>query len=125
MRDAGDRQLRGNVVVVTGAAGGMGSEIAAWLARFGARVYGIDVSAGGSSPDGVTTVSCDLTDPDAVRRIAAEVLGVTGRVDLPVNTAGLVSATRPMETIGDDELGPADGSRTASPERRWTSTAET
>lgn len=95
--------FEGKVAVVTGASGGMGSAVAARLAGLGAAVHGVDVSTKGTSLDGVTTAVCDITDPGAVRRTAAEILGAEGRVDFLVNAAGLVSTTRPVETIGDDE----------------------
>lgn len=91
------------VAVVTGAAGGMGSEIAARLAGLGATVHGVDVSTRDSSPDGVRMAVCDITDPEAVRRSATEIVRSAGRIDLLINAAGLVSAIRPVEAISDDE----------------------
>lgn len=94
------------VAVVTGASGGMGSEIAIRLADSGATVYAVDMKANsenteGDSRRGIRSALCDITDANAVRQTAAEVVADAGRVDLLVNTAGLVSVTRPVETIAD------------------------
>ncbi|MET9327584.1 SDR family NAD(P)-dependent oxidoreductase [Tsukamurella sp. NPDC003166] len=93
--------FEGRVAVITGGAGGMGSEVAARLAAEGARAYAVDLRA--DDADGVSGVACDITDPGAVRAAGERILQDAGRVDFLVNAAGIVSTTRPVETIGDDE----------------------
>jgi len=77
-------------VVVTGAASGMGAAIAALFAQEGAKVAATDrVEAGGIRP-------LDVTDPDAITRVVAEVVADLGPVDILVNCAG-VSIPAPID----------------------------
>lgn len=77
-------------MVVTGAASGMGAAIAALFAQEGAKVAATDrVEAGGIRP-------LDVTDPDAITRVVAEVVADLGPVDILVNCAG-VSIPAPID----------------------------
>jgi 3-oxoacyl-[acyl-carrier protein] reductase len=94
----------GKIAVVTGARGGMGSEVAARLSHAGATVYAVDVVAASSDDQSsVVPLVCDIRDSRSVRQNAGEIMRRSGRIDLLVNAAGLVSVTRPMETIDDDD----------------------
>ncbi|MDZ4828160.1 MAG: SDR family oxidoreductase [Actinomycetota bacterium] len=84
------RSVQDQVVVVTGAASGMGAAIAALFAQEGAKVAATDrVEAGGIRP-------LDVTDPDAITRVVAEVVADLGPVDILVNCAG-VSIPAPID----------------------------
>ena len=73
------RPLEGHVVVVTGAARGIGAAIARVVARGGAIVVAVDVPASGQSLSAVanevggTALQLDITSPEAGARIAAHV----------------------------------------------------
>ncbi len=91
----------GKVAVVTGATGGMGQEVCARLGAAGATVVGIDLD---TRPDAVqAVVQCDIANPAEVREVASSIIKDAGRVDFLVNAAGVVSTTRPVETISDVE----------------------
>jgi 3alpha(or 20beta)-hydroxysteroid dehydrogenase len=79
------------VVVVTGAASGIGAAIATAAAAAGWLVHPVDVVAG----DGVTAL--DITDPDAWRACADRLRTAEGRVDGLVNCAGVTWRAR----VGD------------------------
>lgn len=86
----------GQRALVTGAASGLGSAVAAALARAGADVVLADIDSDGVGSlareltgDGcrAAPASVDVTDKDAVEAVARE-LAVAGGVDILVNSAG-------------------------------------
>ncbi|WP_269087305.1 SDR family NAD(P)-dependent oxidoreductase [Ornithinimicrobium sp. CNJ-824] len=89
-------------VVVTGSSRGVGAATARAFAARGDRVvvhyHGSEDLARdvlGSLPgEGHGLVQADLGDPAAVERLAAEAVGVLGRVDVLVNNAAMIVAPR-------------------------------
>ncbi|WP_320067304.1 3-oxoacyl-ACP reductase [Micromonospora sp. RTGN7] len=90
-----DRPLDSQVVLVTGAARGIGAALARVLARDGAQVVALDVPAAGdelaavANEIGATAVQLDLTAPDAPTRLADHLAGRHGHVDVVVHNAGI------------------------------------
>ncbi|MET8548823.1 3-oxoacyl-ACP reductase [Micromonospora zamorensis] len=90
-----DRPLDGQVVLVTGAARGIGAALARVLARDGAQVVALDIPAAGdalaavANDIGGTAVQLDLTAPDAPTRLADHLASRHGRVDVVVHNAGI------------------------------------
>lgn len=72
--------------MITGAKGGIGAATAALFAREGATVVGVDLAA--DSP-GDLALAADVTDPDAVEAMYAQVADRFGRVDILFNNAGI------------------------------------
>jgi NAD(P)-dependent dehydrogenase (short-subunit alcohol dehydrogenase family) len=91
-----DFRLDGKAALVTGGAAGIGAAIAAAYATKGARVAVVDLDEAGAAKtaSGLPTEShgfqCDVADPDSVRGTVDAVLDVFGRVDILVNSAGVV-----------------------------------
>jgi NAD(P)-dependent dehydrogenase (short-subunit alcohol dehydrogenase family) len=79
-------RVHGKVVVVTGAAGGIGAATSARLRAEGAHVVGIDVRP---TPDVDDAIVADVTDEDAVRGLYADVRERFGRIDVLFNNAGI------------------------------------
>lgn len=87
--------VRGRTTVITGAASGMGAEVARELDRRGARLALLDRNAEGLSAlaadltgSGHTTHVIDLTDDDAVFALAAEIEASHPHVQALVTCAG-------------------------------------
>ncbi len=95
----GESVLRpGHVAVVTGAGSGIGAALAAEFGALGGRVVLADVEAGALEgveaslrAKGVEALSVptDVSDPDAVARLAQTTLERFGRVDVLCNNAGV------------------------------------
>ena len=89
------RPLDGQVVLVTGAARGIGAALTRVLARDGAQVIALDIPASGdalaavANEVGGSAVQLDLTAPDAPNRLARHIADRSGRVDVVVHNAGI------------------------------------
>jgi 3-oxoacyl-[acyl-carrier protein] reductase len=85
----------GRVALVTGAARGIGAEIAQVLAREGAHVICLDVPAAGHDLAKVANkvrgeaLQLDLTAENAPDRLAQQIKGRRGHVDIVVHNAGI------------------------------------
>lgn len=100
-----DLGLNGKVVLVTGAARGIGLTSAQRFAAEGARVVLADRDAGtladaAASVPGARTVAADLTDDGAADRVLAATLIAFGCLDVLINNAGIsepapIAATTP------------------------------
>lgn len=77
------------VALVTGASSGIGLATAKALRDAGFRVYGTSRRAADERSDGVTMLSCDVTDDASVAKLVGDVLADAGRIDLLVNNAGM------------------------------------
>ena len=94
-REAARRTLRGQVAVVTGAAGAIGRAVARLFAGAGARVVLGDRR--GEAPDALVAelgaqaaaVECDVTRPEQVARLVGAARDRWQRLDVLVNVAGV------------------------------------
>lgn len=77
------------VALVTGAARGIGAEVADALARAGHQVVGCDLGEV-TSRDGVTMRTCDVSDPHAVEEMVSGIEDQHGHIEVLVNNAGIL-----------------------------------
>ena len=94
--------MDGQCAVITGAARGIGLEVAWALARAGAKVALVDLDEGPAerSAEGLRSagyeaisVAADVSDPDQVQRMADTIHQQLGRIDILVNNAGICPIT--------------------------------
>jgi 3-oxoacyl-[acyl-carrier protein] reductase len=94
------RSVAGQVVLVTGAASGMGRAIAEVFAAEGAQVAATDRNAG--DLPGTVNWRLDVTDQDAITDVVGEIVRTLGPIDVLVNCAGVsVPAPIDADTYGD------------------------
>ena len=88
-------------MIVTGAASGIGFEMARQFRDEGARVYAADLAPDGV-PEATTGVCVDVTDAGSVSAALALAVRETGRLDVLCNNAGASSTTDPVScTVGE------------------------
>jgi NADP-dependent 3-hydroxy acid dehydrogenase YdfG len=98
-----------NVVVITGASGGIGEAVAVALAQRGASV--VLVARRQQALDSVAkrcggrahAIVGDVTVRDDVRRVVGETLSRFGRIDVWINNVGQ-GITRPPSELTDDDI---------------------
>lgn len=107
-----ERELEGQVAIVTGAARAIGRETAETLAARGAAVVSIDLLPADATVAAIEArggralaITGDVTDEISVARAVDSVLEAYGRVDVLVNNAGLFAGIerRPFWEIELDE----------------------
>ena len=81
--------LDGKVTVITGGASGIGAAIASAYAAKGAKVVILDLTVA-SEPGDVAAFACDVTDQASVVAAVDQVMQLQGRIDVLVNSAGVV-----------------------------------
>lgn len=100
------KHLKGAVALVTGAAMGMGKQLAGMLLDEGCRVVLVDVNGAAlektarelSKNGDARPYCCDISDREAIYRLRDETEKTLGTVSILVNNAGIVHAGGLLET---------------------------
>jgi 3-oxoacyl-[acyl-carrier protein] reductase len=95
--------LNGQVVLITGALGGIGKESVKTFLREGARVVvtdyqGTETVAEDFPEKDILNVDCNIVDEEDVDKLVAKAVELFGRIDILVHCAGI------YETTHEDEL---------------------
>lgn len=94
--------VSGKVVLMTGAAGGLGSAVARRFADGGAQVALVDRQSArlaelfSDLPGAMLIGDTDVTDPAAVQRMVDQVIAERGRIDALINMAGTWRGGTPL-----------------------------
>lgn len=89
------QRFTGRTVLVTGAASGIGFEMARQFLAEGAVVYAADLNPD-AVPDGTRPVRMDVTEERSVAEGISGAVAGTGRLDVMCNNAGLGSTSDPV-----------------------------
>src|SRR5215207_10994644 len=94
-KEAAEMKLKDRVVIVTGAAQGIGRAVAEKLDAEGATVVVADLNADGAEQAAGALergqgMECDVSSQESVQAMVAKVLDEHGRVDALVNNAAIV-----------------------------------
>uniref|UniRef100_A0A336KJD4 Short-chain dehydrogenase/reductase 3 n=1 Tax=Culicoides sonorensis TaxID=179676 RepID=A0A336KJD4_CULSO len=107
------KDLRGEIVLITGTGHGIGKELAYLYNANGCKVICVDINEKNNAqtvkelnalrPDTAFHYKCDVSDRDAVLELAKKVKADVGDVTVLVNNAGIMP-THPIERHTPDEI---------------------
>src|SRR4051794_38138361 len=105
-----DQDFAGKVVIVTGAAGGIGAAAAQQMAARGAAIVAADVQGCADTVATITKdggraidVAVDVREANSVRAMVRETLETFGRLDAACNNAGVSHDVRSFHEADVDE----------------------
>ncbi len=91
-------EFKDRVVLITGAAGDIGSALAGAFSKYKAKVFTTDIK----DNDRQNFIRGDISDPDFLRRLVKQVTDREGRIDIMVNNAAICPRT-PLTDISYEE----------------------
>ena len=95
--------IKGKVIVVTGATGQLGRTFMAALETLGARTYGIDANVSNAEVPAIRYLKADMSVQAEVAEALTEVFQTEKKIDLLINNAG-VSVFEPFEQRTDEKF---------------------
>lgn len=90
--------LKDKVVLITGAAGGIGAEVVDGFTKSGSKVYATDISTG----TGPYFIQGDMTNENFRHELISQIIRKERRIDVLVNNAGIYLRT-PILQISQEE----------------------
>lgn len=105
--------LENKTVVVTGGGNGMGRELSLQLLTKGAKVAAVDINEAalkeltelaGNMSDRLSTHIADITDPERVTALPAEIIAKFGDIHVLLNNAGIVQPFIPVSDLEEASI---------------------
>ena len=105
--------FEGKVIIVTGAAGGIGKEVVRKLANAQAKVVLVDLNEDaiksvqtelGLTEENSLAVKADVSNEESVKNYVDQTITKFGRIDGFVNNAGVEGPAKPLEEITEKEF---------------------
>jgi NAD(P)-dependent dehydrogenase (short-subunit alcohol dehydrogenase family) len=92
--------MKGKIVLITGAKGGLGMDVTTAFLDDGATVVGVSrsIRQGDFSSPNFTAYSADITQPHVTRELVLQIIGKFGRIDALVHVTGGFAAAKVHET---------------------------
>ena len=91
-------EFKDKIVIVTGAAGGIGSAVAKQFVYYGAIVYKTDLKG----IEEQNFIQGDISDYDFIKRMVKEVIEKEGRINILINSAGICPRTPVLEISSNE-----------------------
>jgi len=96
------KDVKGKIVLITGAGSGIGQKMCIAFAKLGCKVVGVDISVSGlqSTEDILESLNlvenwssyiCDISNRFAVYEVATHIQNEVGDIDILINNAGIVT----------------------------------
>ena len=76
-------------VIITGGSSGIGKATAELFAANGYQVYELSRRTPSEAREGITHITCDVTDVEACRKAVSTVIAADGYVDVLISNAGM------------------------------------
>jgi NAD(P)-dependent dehydrogenase (short-subunit alcohol dehydrogenase family) len=102
--------LNGQIVLITGAAAGIGLAAAKLCAAAGAQLALVDRDADGLAAaaselgDAVVTLAADIADPDTASRYVDAAISRFGRIDIALLNAGMAGTIAPIQSVAASDF---------------------
>lgn len=91
------------VVLITGGSSGIGKSVGEFLHNKGYVVYGTSRNPERVSDSKIPLIALDVRDVQSIKSAIANVISISGRIDVVINNAG-VGITGPIEEIPSEEI---------------------
>lgn len=91
------------IVLITGGSSGIGKSIGEYLQKKGMTVYGTSRNPEKVGNSAFPLLAMDVRDPNTIASAIADVIRISGRIDVLINNAG-VGITGPIEEIPLQEI---------------------
>jgi 3-oxoacyl-[acyl-carrier protein] reductase len=91
-------EFSNKVVLITGAAGGIGSALCRKFSKYNAKVYQTDIQY----VDNTNFIQGDISDQEFIKNLVKQISEKEGRIDILVNNAGICPRTSVLDISFDE-----------------------